>query len=513
MNHRPMSRGLIFAAAVASLSLVLVPGASASQRPHAPAAKSRCTQRKLRRPVRGRRAPSRRVTRCRSRAKAKPVSARNSSVDSRQQSSRVSAAPSWPVVRHTETWAYDGCGQRASAALARAWLTYAEATCGPGGDAQALSDCHSGATVFCNVIQYLDTNWLYPSGSPTWQPFAAAASENWYQHMPGSQTSRVTSNGGGYLANQSNPAVQSFFASYARTNYDADDGLMMDDQSTSLSSILYYTSCGCSSTNEVGSDAALRAAHTAMSAAMTHSNGQPFMQVDNTLPANPYLPQGLDMLSQSASVHGLIAEGQPEDGGRLDPFYSTLLDQIAYVANNTKSFVVPLSYDQAGSSTQSQSRRVQEATILLGYSPGHLVDWADLEQGNNNLAVWPEEGIDPTKPVQSMGAPGGSGCLAGTGRVCPTGGHNDVQVAPGVYRREFAACYDKGVRFGACATIVNTTGSPVTVKSTWLTQSYRHQITFNGGDVQSGGTLSLTAAAFKAGSTTVAAHDATLLAS
>jgi hypothetical protein len=128
------------------------------------------------------------------------------------------------------------------------------------------------------------------------------------------------------------------------------------------------------------------------------------------------------------------------------------------------------------------------------------------------LAVWPEEGIYPTNPVQSMSTPGGNGCLAGTGTVCSTGGHNDLQVAPGVYRREFGACYNKGVRFGTCATIVNTTSSPVTIKSAWLTHSYGHQIAFNGGDVQSGGTINPAGTSFTPGSTSVGADDATLLA-
>jgi hypothetical protein len=110
-----------------------------------------------------------------------------------------------------------------------------------------------------------------------------------------------------------------------------------------------------------------------------------------------------------------------------------------------------------------------------------------------------------------MAAPGGSGCLAGTGQVCSTGGHNDLQVAPGVYRREFGACYDDGVAFGTCAAIVNTTGSAVTIQSSWLTGVYGHQITFTGGDVQSGGQLSLAGSPFTAGATTVPAHDATLL--
>jgi hypothetical protein len=363
------------------------------------------------------------------------------------------------------------------------------------------------------VIQYLDTNWIYPNGSPTWTPFSSAASESWYQHTPGSQSKRILSKGygGGYLINQDSTPVRSFFRDYARGNYNDVNGLMMDDQSSNLSTQLYYSSCGCSSSDEVNTTPQLRDAHTNMSAAMTHSDGQHFLQIDNTLPPNPYLPQGFDLLNRGDGVRGLISEGAPMSDGTLDPFYSTLLDQIAYVADRTNAFVVPLSYGDGGASYEGRSRRIQEATILLGYSPGHLVDWADLEQNSNNLAVWPEEGIYPTRPLESMGAPGGSGCLAGNGQVCSTGGHNDVQVAPGVYRREFATCYDKGVAFGGCAAIVNTTGSPVTISGSWLRRSYGHVISFDGGDVQSGGTVDLTGGSFNAGTTTVGPHDATLL--
>ncbi|MGO9495643.1 MAG: hypothetical protein ACLQA5_02870 [Solirubrobacteraceae bacterium] len=363
------------------------------------------------------------------------------------------------------------------------------------------------------MIQYLDTNWIYQNGSPPWQPFTAAASESWYQHVPGSTTTRIVSSGygGGYLINQTNPQVQSFFQSYVRSHYGAEDGLMMDDQSASLSSQLFYATCGCGSSEEIGSTPALQAAHESMSAAMTHSDGQPYLQIDNSLPPNPYLPQGFGMLDPATGVEGLISEGAPEYNGTLDPFYSTLLDEIAYVANETSGFVVPLSYGAAGASYQQQSRRVQEATILLGYSSGHLVDWADLEQGSGDLAVWPEEGLYPTSPVESMGPPGGTGCLAGTGAVCSTGGHNDLQVAPGVYRREFDACYDQGVLFGPCAAIVNTTGSPITISSAWLEQSYGHQMTFSGGDAESGGSVNLTGSPFVPNSTTVGAQDATLL--
>ena len=39
-------------------------------------------------------------------------------------------------------------------------------------------------------------------------------------------------------------------------------------------------------------DQGLQAAHTEMAAALTHRNGTPFVQIDNSLPPNPYLPRG-----------------------------------------------------------------------------------------------------------------------------------------------------------------------------------------------------------------------------
>jgi hypothetical protein len=223
---------------------------------------------------------------------------------------------------------------------------------------------------------------------------------------------------------------------------------------------------------------------------------------------NPNLPPPFAMLGDPSTVNGVIAEGAPEDNGTLVSYYSTMLDDMAYVDQTPNDFIVLLSYDPSGS---LQSRRVQAASVLLGYSPGHTVSWSDLETSSTRLAVWPEEGIVPTSPVQTMGAPGGTGCLAGTGAVCASGGHNDLQVAPGVYRREFAACENQGVAFGACAVIVNTTGSPVTVQPGWLTQTYQHQVTMTGGDVQSGGTVNLAGAPFTAGATTIAPQDAAIL--
>ena len=416
------------------------------------------------------------------------------------------------VPAHTDTWAYDDCangGADTSAALVRQWLSYAETSCGPGGTAKAVSDCHAGSVAYCMVMQYADTNIMYRA-TPTGD-FFSAASPSWWLHSRGQSTLSTPNFGGGQFIDQSDSGVQAWWQKFVRTNYSNVDGLMMDDQSAGTSQEFYGASAASSS--EISSDAQLQAAHTSMSAAMTKSSGQRYFQVENTLPPNPWLNQGLGLLKSSVGVHGLIAEGEPMYNGTLDPYYSTLLDQIAYVATRTDGFVVPLSYGAAGASYQQQSRRVQEATILLGYSPGHLVDWADLEQGSRNLAVWPEEGIYPSQPLQSMTAPGGAGCLAGGGVACSSGGHNSLEVAPGVYVREFGACYDRAVVFGGCAALVNTTAAPVTVRPSWLTRSYRHQITFGGGDVQSGGTINPAGAGFVGGSTVAAPHGALLLAS
>ena len=286
----------------------------------------------------------------------------------------------------------------------------------------------------------------------------------------------------------------------------------MDDQSSSLTQELYYSTCGCTTTLEVTSNLVLRAAHDEMSAFLTHRDGSQFFQVDNTLAPNPFLPQGLNMLDHAAGVQGLIAEGEPEQyGGVLDPFYSTLLDQIAYIENKTDAFAVPMSHGYADAPTLARSRRVQEATVLLTFAPNRIVDWADLEVGSDDLSVWPEEGIYPSRPLESMHAPGGPGCLAGIGAVCSTGGHNDLDVAPGVYRREFGDCYDQGSSIGPCAALVNTSGTPVTIQSSWLSQSYAHQLTLSGGDVQSGGTVNPRGAGFIPGVTQIAAAGAVVL--
>jgi hypothetical protein len=423
-------------------------------------------------------------------------------------------ATTGPVADHVPTWAYDDAvdqqwcngGAGASAQLVRAWLSYAESSCGPLAT-KALSDCHAGGVSYCTAIQYLDASRIYATGSV---PIAAVAQESWWLHQPGYSDAQhrltLSGYGGGYVLDQASSAVQGWMRSYVDSAYDGFDGLMLDDMGAGAQAWLWGT--GFDSSQELGSDAQVNAAHEQLAAALAHSSGAPFLEVDNGISPNPWTEMPFMLLDHPASMRGLVSEGVPEDDGQLTPYYPTMLDEIAYVDHTADDFIVLLSYGSDGS---DRARRVQAATVLLGYSAGHLVSWSDLERDSNDLAVWPEEGLVPAQPLETMAPPGGRGCLAGEGVICSRAGHNDLEVAPGVYRREFGDCYEQGSSFGPCAVLVNTTDQPVTVRRSWLRQPYGHEITLSGGDVQSGGTVDLRGASFAAGSSTVAAQDALLL--
>jgi hypothetical protein len=417
------------------------------------------------------------------------------------------------IPNHIETWAYDlpGTGKEgstASGSLVRQWLTYAEG--GNINSSKAVNDCHGG-TPACKAMAYTDANLIYPSGSA---PVAAAAQENWWLHDPGFTDSahRITYTKGGqtnvYHLNSSVQAVDNWFKNYSDNglNY---DGLFMDDSAATLKDTLYGS--GQSTSQEWASDSAVQAGHELLAKTLTKSDGTPFIQVNNGLPAQVFLNAlaNIQQTLNSQNVIGAITEDSPVQNGTIisQLYYGSLLDVMGYMIHASK-FHALLS---SATTPTGQFRRMQEGTVLLGYLPGKIVDWDNLEDTSTSLAVFPEEGIYPTQPLETMGTPSGTGCLTGSGSLCSSGGHNDVQVAPGVYRREFAACYNQGTLFGRCATIVNSTTAAVTVQSAWLSQSYSHQITFNGGDVQGGGTVNLTGASFTKGTTSVPAQDSLLL--
>ncbi len=417
------------------------------------------------------------------------------------------------IPAHVPTWAYDeynAQGGAASSADVRRYVTYAE---GGLGNAKAASDCATRPKE-CTSVWYFDPHLIYDSSQCPYQPdarFIAAASESWFVHFPGyhDEDHRVhgsyskTCDGKQtsvpvYVANITNPAVSDFFETYLRTEASAWDAFMMDDTGATLVNQMYGPGGGfcrglnlngwCTSTEEIATDAALLRAQGLFADRLRRIDGAPMQFFVNGDPA---------VLGTNAAYIGAIAENAIVDAGNLRPaMYEKTLTEMASVEARHKKFVLlDTGNASAGSVAQDTQRIVTTAVAWLGFHGSDTVVWPDLEYNTDNLAVWPEDEIYPTNPLESM-----------------TESAAQIAVAPGVWRREFRACYDAGRRFGPCAALVNANGAAIVVQRGWLRGEYRYVIGFSGGDILSGGSLSLTAIPFVDGQTVIPSGGALLLA-
>jgi hypothetical protein len=410
---------------------------------------------------------------------------------------------------HIPTWAYDeywAQGENATSAQVQAYVTYAE---GGKGNDKAPSDC--GASSSCSSVFYLNATLVYDCNSA----FIAEASEEWYVHENGytdsahrlvgtySQPCNGASSYHVYAANFANAGVQAYFENYLRQNADGWNYYFMDDTSGTVVDQFYGPTggmCGgiCYSTEEFPTNAAVVAGHGSFVAGMTHSNGSPMKFFYNGLSYDgATTPNDLDVEQSSGNFVGAACENCVVDNGIPVPgMYGDALNGMAEMDAIAGAQFIVLSngFAAAGSASQIEQRLITIAIAWLGFSPGHTVVWENLEDNTNNLAVWPEEQLYPLQPVESMST-----------------SSQDISVATGIYRREFAACYQKGTSIGPCAAIINATGSAVTVESSWLKQGYGHVVQLVGGDTLSGGSVSLTTSTFSANSTTVPPSQALLL--
>jgi hypothetical protein len=444
--------------------------------------------------------------------------------------------PSAPA--HIETWAYtDSCHGvgPAQTSLVRRWVTFAETKCATD-HRLAPADCHAGSRSYCTSISYIDPNldWsgqaalgmAVPSCTRAKGDRSRCANERWFVHKTGYHDRRhrlrwtSPSLGSAYLLNDADPSLDRFVVGHARRSLSAFDGLMVDDVGASTAEQLFGDSHPIyTSSTELHSNAAVQHAHVMLADKLASS----FLQVDNGLSVNPYTLPEFVLLNRPAAVAGVVAEGYPENNSNdsLASFYSTGLDDIAYLEHTprlSRDFLVLLGYNRSGSPV---ARRVQQATVMLGFEPGRIVDWAALAQNRPGLAVWPEEGLYFSGALQTMRMPSGARCMNGLGGPCAHG-HADLQVASGtntdeqpggagVYRREFRRCFLDGAPIGGCAAIVNDTDRRVVISRAWLQQGYRHQLRMVGGELQDGGHLTVDGAGFSTGATTIGADDAALL--
>ncbi|HTV91350.1 MAG TPA: hypothetical protein VMG98_01405 [Verrucomicrobiae bacterium] len=410
---------------------------------------------------------------------------------------------------HIPTWAYDeynGQGAHASGAIVRRYLSFAE---GGLGNKKAVVDCPGSGT--CSSVFYFNPSLVYDSPVcpfAAYRDFLAQASENWFVHLPGRNDTagrvqgtyvqsckgtRVTINV--YAVNQNNPAVRAFFDNYLQRNADDFDFYFMDDTSDSLLTQMYGPGGGfckaeggngyCLATAELPSDADVVRAHMAFANAMNHRNGSPMYFYYNGLSFTPRSPLVPPLLGNGSRYRGVICENCTVNDGMLRPaMYAKVLGAMARIDAIPGAAFVELSTGKSpdGSPDQVAQRLVTTAIAWLGYAEGHTIVWPNLEFSTQNLAVWPEDDIVPAQPLETMSSSAA-----------------DIAVAPNVWRRDFAACYQNGTPIGPCAAVLNGTSDSVHLSAQWFRQPYGHVITLNGGDAPNGGTISLQGAALTTG--------------
>ncbi len=413
---------------------------------------------------------------------------------------------------HIAIWAYDdsrGQGAGVSASTVNELVTYAQ------GDGKSLSDCHSVPNG-CKAVFYFDPNHLFNGTSCTFHPDAdalAAASESWFVHDTGYADANHRVYGvrqsGCYIweMNPNSPNSQAWWRSYLQRVANDYDLYVLDDDPMDVTDSGYFSHSGggcspwpsfCYSTQEIPNNSAEVAARANFVNSMNYANGTPmhffFQQASFAYPLD------LGAFTASNRLVGITCEGCIAT--TLIPvrptMYKPVLNEMALVNASPGSYLlISRGSFPTGSATQILQRLVTIGIVWLAYSEGHTVVQPDLEFNNasDNLAVWPEDLIYPSQPVESMVV-----------------GVKDLQVASGVWRREFATCYQRGVPFGPCAAIINSTASTVIVESSWLQQTYRHVITLVGGDALSGGSANIVGTSFVANSTSVQPGGAILLA-
>jgi hypothetical protein len=415
---------------------------------------------------------------------------------------------------HIPLWVndlYGGEGSSASSVDVAKYASYAE---GGLGNTKAVVDCVSGA---CKSVYYFDPNKLYAGSGCRFMPDSivlSAASESWFVHQKGytDKAHRVYGKfnqgcaGTIYEANDGNSGVQGWWRTELQSNADTFDIFFMDDTEATVVDEFYFKSGGgclpwpslCRTTQEVPNDATVVANHAHFVNALNHVNGQAMRFAFNSLNFDgSNVSSGVNILKASSRFIAAVCEGCAVSNGRIFyDNYQRILDTMAAV-NKTQGAFVLHSTDSAaeGSGTQIFERLITVGLVWLGYSASHAVAWPDLEDATNKLAAWPEDLIVPSDPVQSM-----------------TSGSSDLQVTSGVWRREFRTCYQKSISFGRCAVVVNSNSGSRTILAGWLSQAYSHVISVSGGDILSGGTVSPNQKSFKAGTTTVPAFGAILLA-
>jgi hypothetical protein len=402
------------------------------------------------------------------------------------------------IPNHIPTFAYDersAQGENASSVDVRRLLTYGV---GGLGNDKAVRDCQGSNQ--CFSVFYFDPHLVYDSQQCPYsgdRQFLAAASEDWFIHQSGYNdlvhrlhgTYTQTCKGQAitipvYAVNVSNPAVQRYYASYLQQNGDTWDYYEMDDTATTVTDALYGPGGGfckgmgtangwCTTSQEIADDNAVEQSQKDFVDALNHRDGRPMRFVYNNIKFGPNAR--LSLLLTSPRIVGAICENCIVNNGAFRPeMYARVLDAMATVDSVKGKQFVELNTGNSpdGSDDQIAQRLVTTAVAWLGFADGQTVVWPNLEFKSHNLAVWPEDQIYPTQPVQTMAK-----------------SNSELSVMPSVWRREFRACYMNGKAIGPCAAVLNGSKSPVVPAGSWFRSSLGHSVALHGGDALSGGSV------------------------
>jgi hypothetical protein len=437
---------------------------------------------------------------------------------------------------HVETWAgyrYAGIneGIRSSGSTMRKWVTYLD---GAWPYTRAVCDVDGHP---CRTVDYINTSNEY-FGTCGWSAAVVAGvltqqhtlAESAWVHVgpPLTYVNRIfnnlyshcvaaTENTGLFINKKSisgHGNALAFFNAFMLKEYGKHwpDYLMNDD----VSVVNDFWPTGLSA-YEFSSWVDLQNAQAAFLGGEVTNTGKAQNLFFNGCSSNPATVTGVSLIKMRPNIVGCISENNVTSDNLRRGRVPYALDNCARVTLNRNGGIYVNGPDGDGGML---ARRQATAFNMLCYAPGREVFWEEEEWGGKYVNVFPEEGIYPARPLQSMRTPSdcpdetiprsGPGRGASTSDACTRNGHNDLLVGdPNVERREFAACYNRGAAIGHCAVIWNLNDQSVGVNTSWLLQRYAHIMRMNGGTIDEGGSITLTP--FKVTQFTVPPYDAVFL--
>lgn len=243
------------------------------------------------------------------------------------------------------------------------------------------------------------------------------------------------------------------------------------------------------------------------------------------------------------------------DPGNIAWFVNSAADLVAsHTTDNCKDTAI-VDLEAPGTGTNSTQIRLYTMALLwlipsADGIPDRMIPWYyTAGSTNTEVSYWPEFTLVPSGAEHPLSRYKFNGATITNGSGCPsasgdTGGSLNILAggstaigcngsAP-IYVQQYKHCYVNTVDKGACAAILNTGSSALTIQSSWFTgdaaSTYHHEVGFSGYEMSSvpysglptislpcsnatycNGSLNLTAAPFTADSTSIGASSGMLL--